>query len=145
MSAIRLSEDFTPEIGTRTNNQLTGNVGLYYVCYRLSRLGWNVLPTSRNARGVDIVVYDQKGKRRHTIQVKTLSTENNIPLGSDSSPLLADYLVICRNVSIEPELFVAEMAEARHAAINHKGGLWIPTPRYEKFDTRLEAVVGRGN
>ena len=35
--------------------QLTGNVGLYYCCYRLSLLGWNVMPTARNARGVDII------------------------------------------------------------------------------------------
>jgi hypothetical protein len=34
------------------NNQVVGNVGLFYVCYRLSRLGWNVMPTARNARGV---------------------------------------------------------------------------------------------
>ena len=34
------------------DNQLVGNVGLYYICYELSRLGWNVLPTSRNARGI---------------------------------------------------------------------------------------------
>jgi hypothetical protein len=30
--------------------QITGNVGLYYCCYRLSQLGWNVMPTARNAR-----------------------------------------------------------------------------------------------
>ena len=30
--------------------QVVGNVGLYYVCYKLSRLGWNVMPTARNAR-----------------------------------------------------------------------------------------------
>src|SRR5689334_2198993 len=30
------------------NPQLTGNVGLYYCCYRLSLLGWNVMPTARN-------------------------------------------------------------------------------------------------
>ena len=34
--------------------QITGNIGLYYTCYQLSRLGWNVMPTSRNARGIDI-------------------------------------------------------------------------------------------
>ena len=31
---------------------LTGNVGLYYCCYRLSQLGWNVMPTARNARSL---------------------------------------------------------------------------------------------
>ena len=37
--------------------QITGNAGLYYVCYELTKRGWNVLPTSRNAKGVDIVIY----------------------------------------------------------------------------------------
>ena len=34
-----------------------GNIGLFYVCYRLSRLGWSALPTTRNAKGIDIVLY----------------------------------------------------------------------------------------
>jgi len=37
----------------KKDNQVTGNVGLYYVCYRLSRMGWNAMPTARNARGID--------------------------------------------------------------------------------------------
>jgi hypothetical protein len=39
----------------RLDQQVTGNTGLYYCCYRLSLLGWNVMPTARNARGVDIL------------------------------------------------------------------------------------------
>lgn len=35
-------------------SQITGNIGLFYACYELSRKGWNVMPTSRNARGIDI-------------------------------------------------------------------------------------------
>lgn len=52
-------------------NQTVGNVGLYYVCYGLSKRGWNVLPTSRNTKGVDIVVFSEKAyRRKYTIQVK---------------------------------------------------------------------------
>ena len=32
------------------NQQTVGNIGLYYVCYRLSRLGWNVMPTTRTQK-----------------------------------------------------------------------------------------------
>ena len=39
-------------------SQVTSNVGLYYVCYQLAKRGWNVMPTSRNARGVDIIIYN---------------------------------------------------------------------------------------
>ncbi len=36
-------------VQSRNRNQVVGNVGLFYVCYKLSRLGWNVMPTARNA------------------------------------------------------------------------------------------------
>jgi hypothetical protein len=39
-------------------SQVTSNVGLYYVCYQLAKRGWNVMPTSRNAIGVDIIIYN---------------------------------------------------------------------------------------
>ena len=39
-------------------NQVVGNIGMYYAAYRLSQQGWNVMPTARNARGVDLLVYD---------------------------------------------------------------------------------------
>jgi len=57
----------------KTNNQIVGNIGLYYVCFELSKRGWNVLPTSRNAKGVDIVIYNQDATKKHTIQVKALT------------------------------------------------------------------------
>lgn len=97
-----------------------GNVGLYYVCYRLSRLGWNVMPTARNARGVDIIVYSQDATSFRTIQVKTLSKKNPVPLGSHLNNLFADFFVICRNVAKDnPECFVLTPEEVK--ALAHKG------------------------
>jgi hypothetical protein len=58
-------------------------VGLFYVCYQLSKLGWNVMPTSRNAKGIDIIIYSQDGKRKHTIQLKSLQKKLGVPLGSN--------------------------------------------------------------
>lgn len=52
------------------DKQVTGNVGLYYISYRLSRMGWNVMPTSRNAKGIDILAYGKDGEIFHTIQTK---------------------------------------------------------------------------
>jgi hypothetical protein len=37
------------EGATPVSNQIVGNIGLYYVCYRLSCFGWNAMPTARNA------------------------------------------------------------------------------------------------
>ena len=43
-------------------NQVVGNIGLYYICYELCRRGWNVMPTSRNARANKMRIIDVKYK-----------------------------------------------------------------------------------
>ena len=59
---------------------IVGNTGLYYACYRLSALGWNVMPTARNTRGIDIVCFSVNGKTVRTIQVKSLTKADTVPL-----------------------------------------------------------------
>jgi len=41
----------------KPDSQKVGNVRLYLICYHLSLLGWNTIPSARNARGIDIVPY----------------------------------------------------------------------------------------
>jgi hypothetical protein len=57
---------------TRLSSQTVGNIGLFYVCYQLSRRGWNVMPTSRNARGMDVA--------RGHVKVPTRGHEKSPPL-----------------------------------------------------------------
>jgi hypothetical protein len=117
--------------------QTVGNIGLYYVCYRLSRLAWNVMPTSRNARGIDILLYSHDGKRKRTVQVKSLSRRNPVPLGTKLEYLTADFVIICRHVTRDqPECFVLTPAEVRRLA--HRGekdgkvSFWLQPRDYEK-------------
>ncbi len=37
-------------------NQIVGNIGLFFICYELCKRGWNAMPTSRNAKGVDMIL-----------------------------------------------------------------------------------------
>jgi len=62
------------------------------------------MPTSRNAKGVDIIIYSQDATKKYTIQSKSLSRRSPVPLGI-SGQIIADYLIICRNVEI-PEIFI---------------------------------------
>ena len=87
-------------------SQATGNMGLYYTCYRLSRLGWNVMPTARNARGIDIVAYDKTGERFIGIQVKALSKKDPVPLGPSLEKVMGDFWVIVNNLASEPNAFI---------------------------------------
>jgi hypothetical protein len=117
-------------------HQTVGNIGLYYTCYRLSRLGWNVMPTARNARGVDILAYSEDAARTLTIQVKSLSKRSPVPLGYKLDHLFADFIVICRYVlTDQPESFVLTPAEVR--ALVHRGikgekvSFWLQPKQYE--------------
>ena len=48
------------------SQQVVGNIGLWYVCYRLS--GWVGTTCRRHGtRGVDIVAYDHDASATHTI------------------------------------------------------------------------------
>jgi hypothetical protein len=119
------------------NNQVVGNVGLYYVCYRLSRLGWNVLPTTRNAKGVDIIAYNQEATKTITIQVKALSRRSPVPLGNKLDHLIADFVVICRNaITDQPECFVLipdEVMKLVHRGEkNGKISYWLQPREYEQ-------------
>ena len=123
--------------------QLTGNVGLYYVSYELAKRGWNVLITTRNARGPDIIAYSQSGKIMHTIQVKALSRRNPTSVGSSSSSQknfkMSKFVIICNNVyDANPQSFIAKTNQIK---INKHG--WIEPKDYEKFKDNWK-IIGDG-
>lgn len=67
-------------------------------------------------------------------------------MGSDPSTLFADYLIVCRRaVSDKPELFAANMKDAKGKAERHGEGIWLQIPDYERFETNLERLIGRGD
>lgn len=135
------------------NPQLTGNVGLYYCCYRLSLLGWNVMPTARNARGVDIIAYSQDATKILTIQVKSLSKRNPVPLGPTKDKIMGDFWVIVNKIDgapeTDPSAFVLTPRQVRDLAVQgEKDGRishWLQPTAYDKpkFKEAWE-IVGRG-
>jgi hypothetical protein len=114
----------------------------------LSKRGWNVLPTSRNARGIDIVAYSQDAKRTRAIQVKSLSRRAPVPFGSKDLSLIAEHVIICRKVFEEkPEIFVLKAGEVLkriHVGISPAGkSNWLQPKDYEGFRDRW-SLIGRG-
>jgi len=103
----------------KKDTQVTGNVGLYWACYRLSRMGWNAMPTARNARGVDIIAYNRDCTRTISIQVKTLSKRSPVPLGTSLDKVIGDFWVIVNNVVVEPSTYVLFPSEIKELA--HRG------------------------
>ena len=125
----------------KRNNSTVGNAGLFYCCYELARQGWNVLPTSRNAKGVDVVVYSSDGKKFRSVQVKTLSKKAPVPLGEKPTYDMAQFVIVCRLARDEqlPEVFVmtpAEVDKVRHQGDPKKSkagktSFWLQPKGYE--------------
>lgn len=137
--------------GTKLNQQVVSNIGLYYVCYRLSRLDWNVMPTARNARGVDIVAYNNDASRTLTIQAKALSKRDPVPLGAKLDHLFADFVIVCRHVvRPDPECFILTPKEvkllARRGERAGKVSYWLQPRDYEGSDFKEKwPRVGSGD
>lgn len=120
--------------------QLTGNVGLYYCCYRLSLLGWNVMPTARNARGVDIIAYSRDASHFRGVQIKALSKRSPVPLGTSLEKVMGDYWIIVNKVATEPSAFVLTPAEvldrARRGEKEGRVSYWLQPVDYEQEQFR---------
>jgi len=54
-------------------------------------MGWNVMPTSRNARGIDIIAYSIGAERLLKVQVKALSKRNPVPIGAGLDKIMGDF------------------------------------------------------
>jgi len=130
--------------------QVVGNAGMYFAAYQLSLRGWNVMPTARNARGVDLLAYDASASRYLGIQVKTLSKRNPVPLGNSIDRFMGDWWIIVSKVATKPECFIMKPDEVRHLA--HRGekdarvSYWLQPNQYDTDEFR-EAWdrIGRGD
>ena len=136
----------------KTDKQIVGNIGMFYACYQLSLLGWNVMPTSRNAKGIDIIAYSPDGKDYLGIQVKTLSNPVHIRLGEEKEKIMGDYWIIVvlkgeRNPSCNPTMYVLTkdevIARGNNYIKNGKKTAFLHKNKYEdeKFINNLDKIV----
>lgn len=131
-------------------SQIVGNVGMFYAAYKLSRMGWNVMPTARNARGIDLLAYDTDATRYLGIQIKTLSRRSAVPLGNSPAKIMGDWWIIVSRVASDPVCFVLKAEDVNRLA-NKNGkddrvSCWLEPSKYEVANYR-EAwdQIGRGD
>lgn len=119
-------------------NQFTGNAGLYHVARELSRRGWHVMPTVRNARGADLYAASADETRVLPIQSKALSRRHPVPLGGSLETLKSPWWVITINANSDiPTCFVMTLEEVKAAA--HRGenaggkiSYWLQPPGFDQ-------------
>jgi S1-C subfamily serine protease len=95
------------------------------------------MPTTRNARGVDIIAYSRDASRFVGVQVKALSKRNPVPLGTSLDKIMGDFWVIVNRVaSPSPAAFILLPSEVRERA--HRGekdgrvSHWLQPGNYEQ-------------
>ena len=119
----------------KLETQIVGNIGMYYACSQLSKRGWNVMPTARNAKGIDIVAYphDGDGKSFIGIQVKTLSKRNAIPVGASLDNLMGNFwIVVTKADELTPDVYIFTPEEIRKMAHQSGSTWWVEPTIYDK-------------
>lgn len=94
--------------------QATGNAALHYVGWQLSRKGWNVMPTARNAKGSDLYCANDDESIIFGVQSKGLSKRNPVGLGSNLDNLRSKWWIITIGAkSDSPICFVMTLEEVK--------------------------------
>jgi hypothetical protein len=143
-----------PKGESSLRHQLTGNAGLYHVARELSRRGWHVMPTVRNARGADLYAASDDEATVLPIQSKALSKRSAVPLGSSLENLCSPWWIITLNANTaSPTCYVLTLEEVRTSAarnVNSAGQAshWLEPrsfiqPEYEEAWHRLGEPSGR--
>jgi len=120
-------------------NAMTGNAGLNYVSWQLSRRGWHVMPTIRNARGSDLIVTNGDESIFFGVQSKALGKRHAVPLGKNIEALRSEWWVITIHANSDsPICFVIGLEEVKALASQDKNGgaFWLEPPAYDRPEFR---------
>ncbi|RYM14156.1 hypothetical protein [Sphingobium cupriresistens] len=103
--------------------QLTGNAGVHHVARELSRHGWNVMLTVRNAREADLYAVSQCERIVHSIQVKAHSpTPNDVRLGLQPEAIVTPWWVLIADaLSRSPTCYLLSLDEIRQHMVRDPG------------------------
>ncbi|ESX90984.1 MULTISPECIES: hypothetical protein [unclassified Mesorhizobium] len=97
------------------DKQVTGNIGVYYVAWQLSRIGWNVMLTVRNAKGADMFAVSEDENTQHPIQVKAHAAKpQDTFLGLQPEKHVTRWwMFVAFARSAEPVCYVVSLDEVR--------------------------------
>lgn len=85
---------------------------MHYVAWQLSKRGWNVMPTTRNAKGSDLYCANDAETVIFGVQSKGLSKRGPVGLGSNLGNLRSDWWIITINAkSDNPICFILRRQE----------------------------------
>lgn len=133
--------------------QITANIGVYHVARELSRMGWNVMLTVRNARGADMFAVSEDERILHPNQVKAHAAKpQDMSLSLQPKKHVTPWWVFVAFArSTEPTCYVISLDEirarmgrdpgSRSGKAEHERSFWIDRRYYTPGSDRemLEA------
>ena len=81
-------------------NQMTGNLGLYHVCCKLSELGWNTTPISGDTRANRIHCTNENSSKTILLQVRSRRVKDHAISISNPNKIVGDFWIIVLNTSL---------------------------------------------
>lgn len=119
--------------------QMTGNAGLFYIAWELTRRGWNVMPTVRNARGADLYAAPVDDEEAVVpIQSKALSKPTDVPLGGSLDTLRSTWWIITVGANTDdPVCYILSLGEVKAYAVRNQNkegrtSWWLPRKCYAR-------------
>ncbi|WP_425050472.1 hypothetical protein [Psychromarinibacter sp. S121] len=87
---------------------------MHYAAWQLSRKGWNVMPTSRNAKGSDLFCANDDESIIFGVQSKGLSKRAPVGLGGDLANLRSDWWIVTVGAKGDtPVCFILSLDEVK--------------------------------
>ncbi len=103
-------------------NQLTGNIALFHAAWQLSRQGWNVMPTTRSAKGADLILTKPDESEVRFVQVKGVKGKGNIFLKPNLEGLQsAWWIIVSYAETAQPVSYVLTLEEVKAGATQSHG------------------------
>src|SRR6056297_2675194 len=121
--------------------QANGNAAMHYAAWQLSRKGWNVMLTARNAKGSDLFCAYDDAAVIFGVQSKGLSKRSSLPCGTNLDNLRSDWWIITINAKSEsPTCFILALEEIKSLCVqsdpsNSKTGVsayWLSPRMYDQ-------------
>ena len=125
--------------GVSYKNSMTGNAGLNFAAWQLSRRGWHVMPTVRNIRGSDLIVTDAEETQFFGVQSKALSKRHAVPLGKSLDSLRSTWWIITVHANADqPICYVLTREEVKRLSTQdaNGGAYWLSASAYDRDEFR---------
>jgi hypothetical protein len=123
-----------------SQGQMTGMLGVYLTAAELIKNGFIVSPTSRSARGADLLVTDQLCRNAWSVQVKTKASNANFWLvGAHTKEMTSrTHVYVFVTVLAKQEKVQFYVVPSRTVAtavrtFRRKRSTWYSFPRKERY------------